>query len=70
MKRARKIQQWLFFISAPVLSVLVYFEVMLPQGILVVILALLVAVVGLPHGALDPLVARKAGLWRNSSGLA
>jgi Brp/Blh family beta-carotene 15,15'-monooxygenase len=70
MKRARKIQQGIFFISALVLSVLVYFEVMLPQGILIVILALLVAVVGLPHGALDPLVARKAGLWRNPSGLA
>jgi Brp/Blh family beta-carotene 15,15'-monooxygenase len=70
MKRAREIQQGLFFILALGLSVLVYLEVKLPQETLVVILALLVAVVGLPHGALDPLVARKAGLWHNPSGLA
>ncbi|MFT6179245.1 MAG: Brp/Blh family beta-carotene 15,15'-monooxygenase [Akkermansiaceae bacterium] len=70
MKQAKFIQQGIFFISALALSVLVYFGIELPQGALVVILALLVAVVGLPHGALDPLVARKAGLWRNPSGLA
>jgi Brp/Blh family beta-carotene 15,15'-monooxygenase len=35
----------------------------------VVMLALLVGLVGLPHGALDPLVAREAGLWRDRRGL-
>ncbi|MBM3863170.1 MAG: hypothetical protein FJ385_04325 [Verrucomicrobia bacterium] len=35
----------------------------------VVLLALLAGAVGLPHGALDPLVAREAGLWRDRRGL-
>ena len=70
MKRAREIQQGAFFLSALGLSLLVYSGIELPRGALLVILAALVALVGLPHGALDPLVARKAGLWRNSSGLA
>jgi len=70
MKRAREIQQGAFFLSALGLSLLVYSGIELPRGALLVILAVLVAVVGLPHGALDPLVARKAGLWRNPSGLA
>ena len=34
----------------------------------VVILGVLVAVLGLPHGALDPLIARRAGLWRTPIG--
>ncbi len=70
MKRAREIQQGAFFLSAIGLSLLVYSGIELRRGPLLVILAVLVAVVGLPHGALDPLVARKAGLWRNPSGLA
>jgi len=70
MKRAREIQQGAFFLSALGLSLLVYSGIELPRGMLLVILAALVALVGLPHGALDPLVARKAGLWRNPSGLA
>ena len=35
---------------------------------LVVVLALAVAVAGLPHGALDAWVARRAGLWRTPAG--
>ncbi|MFO7691053.1 MAG: Brp/Blh family beta-carotene 15,15'-dioxygenase [Cryobacterium sp.] len=34
----------------------------------VVVLGVLVAVLGLPHGALDPLIARRAGLWRTPRG--
>ena len=34
----------------------------------VVVLAVLVGVLGLPHGALDPLIARRAGLWRRPLG--
>ena len=34
----------------------------------VVVLGVLVAVLGLPHGALDPLIARRAGLWRGPWG--
>jgi Brp/Blh family beta-carotene 15,15'-monooxygenase len=70
MKRAREIQQGAFFLSALGLSLLVYSGIELPRGALLIVLAVLVVLVGLPHGALDPLVARKAGLWKNLSGLA
>jgi len=70
MKRAHDIQRAIFFISALGLTILVSSQVKLPHGVLVVILAFLVAVVGLPHGALDPLVAREAGLWKNLPELA
>ena len=33
-------------------------------------LGVLVATLGLPHGALDPLIARRAGLWRTPLGFA
>ena len=36
---------------------------------LLVVLALAVAVTGLPHGALDPWLARQSGLWRTRRGL-
>lgn len=70
MKRAREIQQGAFFLSVLGLSLFVYSGIEITQGSLLFILAILIAVVGLPHGALDPLVARKVGLWRNPSGLA
>jgi Brp/Blh family beta-carotene 15,15'-monooxygenase len=35
-----------------------------PLAAQTVVLAALVAVLGLPHGALDPLIARRIGLWR------
>jgi Brp/Blh family beta-carotene 15,15'-monooxygenase len=35
-----------------------------PLAAQAVVLAALVAVLGLPHGALDPLIARRIGLWR------
>ncbi|MBL6766208.1 MAG: Brp/Blh family beta-carotene 15,15'-dioxygenase [Verrucomicrobiae bacterium] len=70
MKRARRIQRVAFFLSALGLSFLVYAGIELPRRALVAILAVLVALVGLPHGALDPLVARKAGLWKSISGVA
>ena len=34
-----------------------------------IILGLLLAITGLPHGAVDPAIARQAGLWRGTSGL-
>ena len=37
---------------------------------LVVLLAVAVALTGLPHGALDPWVAWRAGLWRTRAGFA
>jgi Brp/Blh family beta-carotene 15,15'-monooxygenase len=37
---------------------------------LVFVLAIAVAIVGLPHGALDPWIARRAGLWKTARGCA
>jgi Brp/Blh family beta-carotene 15,15'-monooxygenase len=34
----------------------------------IVLLGVLAGVLGLPHGALDPLIARRAGLWRTPLG--
>ncbi|WP_309615067.1 Brp/Blh family beta-carotene 15,15'-dioxygenase [Salinibacterium sp.] len=36
----------------------------------VIVLGVLAAVLGLPHGALDPLIARRLGLWRGAVGFA
>ena len=36
----------------------------------VVVLGVLAAVLGLPHGALDPLIARRLGLWKGAVGFA
>jgi len=69
MNRARNIQQCVFFLSALGIGILFFSGIKLPQEFLVMVLAVLVAVIGLPHGALDPLVARKAGLWRTTTGL-
>jgi Brp/Blh family beta-carotene 15,15'-monooxygenase len=44
-------------------------EVQLSHSTQIVALLVAVAVTGLPHGALDPLVARRAKLWRRGSGL-
>lgn len=42
----------------------------LSQEAMLFLLPVLVALAGLPHGALDPLVARKTGLWKKPMGLA
>jgi len=70
MIKAHEIQQWLFFIGAAGAFTLFLFNVRLSPWIVAVMLAGVVALVGLPHGALDPLVAHKAGLWRTPAGLA
>jgi Brp/Blh family beta-carotene 15,15'-monooxygenase len=44
-------------------------EVQLSQSTQMAALLIAVALTGLPHGALDPLVARRAKLWRRGSGL-
>ncbi|MET4703873.1 Brp/Blh family beta-carotene 15,15'-dioxygenase [Frigoribacterium sp. UYMn621] len=41
-----------------------------PLAVQAAVLGVLVATLGLPHGALDPLIARRAGLWRTPLGLA
>jgi len=39
-----------------------------PLPVQIAVMGLLVAVLGLPHGALDPMIARRAGLWRTPIG--
>jgi Brp/Blh family beta-carotene 15,15'-monooxygenase len=41
-----------------------------PVGVQVAVLGILVAVLGIPHGALDPLIARRAGIWTSVRGFA
>ncbi|HET8957390.1 MAG TPA: Brp/Blh family beta-carotene 15,15'-dioxygenase, partial [Microcella sp.] len=41
-----------------------------PVVVQISVIAVLVAVLGLPHGALDPVVARRVGLWRGPRSLA
>jgi Brp/Blh family beta-carotene 15,15'-monooxygenase len=41
-----------------------------PLPLQIAVLGILVAAFGLPHGALDPLIARRAGLWRTPLGFA
>lgn len=41
-----------------------------PLPVQAAVLGVLVATLGLPHGALDPLIARRAGLWRTPVGFA
>ena len=41
-----------------------------PLPVQAAVLGVLVASLGLPHGALDPLIARRAGLWRTPLGFA
>ena len=41
-----------------------------PLPVQIGVLGVLVATLGLPHGALDPLIARRAGLWKTPYGLA
>ena len=41
-----------------------------PLPVQAAVLGVLVATLGLPHGALDPLIARRAGLWRTPLGFA
>jgi Brp/Blh family beta-carotene 15,15'-monooxygenase len=41
-----------------------------PLSAQIIVLAILAAVLGLPHGALDPLIARRAGLWKTAPGFA
>lgn len=41
-----------------------------PIVVQITVIAVLVAVLGLPHGALDPVVARRIGLWRGPRSLA
>lgn len=62
-------ETWLFLaLGAFAVAVLAADAAALPDQALVVVLALAVAVTGLPHGALDPWVAWRVGLWQGRWG--
>jgi Brp/Blh family beta-carotene 15,15'-monooxygenase len=62
-------QRRIFAAGALVCIAAVVFQLTPPTSLQVVLLVLLVALVGLPHGALDPLVAWRAQFWRTPRGL-
>ena len=62
-------ESWLFLaLGSFAVAVLAVDGVALSQQAVVLVLALAVAVTGLPHGALDPWVAWRIGLWRGRWG--
>ncbi len=63
-------QQWLFFTASMVLLALLSLGVQLSMQWQAVLLVALMVLVGFPHGALDPVVARRYGLWQSGKGLA
>lgn len=70
MDRLFQYQRGVFFISAALLLGWVASGIPCAPWLQISLLAVLVGLVGLPHGALDPLVARQAGLWKNGRELA
>jgi Brp/Blh family beta-carotene 15,15'-monooxygenase len=70
MSRLIHYQRALFFVSGGVLLGIVLLNYEVPQLAQITLLAILVGLVGLPHGALDPLVAREAGLWTDGPSLS
>ena len=64
-------ETWLFLALGGLLAVGISTGVSTPTSpAWIVVLAVSVAIAGLPHGALDPWVAWRAGLWRTRWGLA
>jgi Brp/Blh family beta-carotene 15,15'-monooxygenase len=70
MTRADRLQAWAFAAGGAVLVALSTIPGFAARPWQITVLVGLVALAGLPHGALDPLVARRAALWRRPSGLA
>lgn len=63
-------ETWLFLaLGAAAVAVVATDASALPDEAWAGVLALAVALTGLPHGALDPWVAWRAGLWRRGRGL-
>jgi Brp/Blh family beta-carotene 15,15'-monooxygenase len=69
MTNAMTWQRRLFAAGALVCMAAVVLQFTPPIALQVLILVVLVALVGLPHGALDPVVAWRAHLWRTPKGL-
>ncbi len=62
---AKGIEGWIF-VSVAALACLATMTLGLPHEVQVVLLVAMVALLGLPHGALDLDIARQAGLWTTS----
>ncbi len=69
MTRAIQWQRRAFAVSALCLIVWTMADPKITIGWQLVALTALILLVGLPHGALDPLLARRVGLWKNARGL-
>lgn len=69
MKRSPNIVRMVFLVSAVLTLFTVRLGIAVPETVQVGLLAGLVVFLGLPHGALDPLVAYRAELWSNWRGL-
>jgi Brp/Blh family beta-carotene 15,15'-monooxygenase len=64
-------ETWLFLALGSLALLLAQLDALsVSSQALVVVLAIAVALTGLPHGALDPWVAWRAGLWRTPFGFA
>lgn len=70
--RARVRPETLLFAAAAVLAIVWFGSGIAapPLTAQVLVLGGLAAVLGLPHGALDPLIARRIGMWRSAPGFA
>ena len=67
---AYRLQQWLFFLSTTVVVSLFLLGISFSMQWQLLVLTTLLILLGLPHGALDPIVAYRYGLWRNGLELA
>jgi Brp/Blh family beta-carotene 15,15'-monooxygenase len=70
MDKANRAQRAAFLIAALGALALVTGGVGIPFTWQLALLVFSVALLGLPHGAIDPLVARRKGIWRNPASLA
>lgn len=62
-------ETWLFLGLGGVALLLAHQQLLpVSSQALVIVLAIAVVLTGLPHGALDPWVGRRAGLWRTRAG--
>lgn len=67
--RLRNLHERIFFAVAACFLLLSALGISFADQRQIAMLAVLVVLLGLPHGALDPAVARGAGLWQTASGL-
>lgn len=62
-------QPWFFITTSALVTMLFLVGMTVPLSWQVIVLSLAVMLLGVPHGALDPLVAYRHGLWRSPAGL-